>query len=321
MTEKDYFNSRAIGSSLLAAVIARDNPLQLCFDRATLPIKPTGAMEVGKMFEDMVEEEFSGEPVFSDKYFHSSIQSIPTTSKKGLKDILAMLDGDNLKEDVENGYVLKADETWNSTYANRNQCLKEIQAHDYRRPIPDPTWEKLQIMFERFKAYPFEIEVQCKSLGQWMTQGNIKVDFQVEHFWKHASGAECREKLDMIWSWQSGGDTYAMPFDLKVTGNWQKFEQNWKYKYIWQSKHYLEGFFDYCAKNGLIPDQQIYYLIQESSDPQIASARALSVQGLASLTKSYDETIARTWQWIEAGKPIKGYVEQQIVDRWGNPNV
>jgi len=148
----DYFNSPAIGSSLLGTVIVRTDPLELCLDLATLPVKPTSFMEIGKMFEDFVEEEFSGKPVFSDKYFHSSIQSIPTTSRNDLKDILEMLDGERLKEDekgvpynrlrrdVQEGYVLKKDGAWNSTYANRNQCLKEIQAHDYRRPIPGPTY-------------------------------------------------------------------------------------------------------------------------------------------------------------------------------------
>jgi hypothetical protein len=312
----DYFDSPAIGSSLLGAVITRTDPLQICLDRASVPVKPTGFMEVGKMFEDLVEEEFSGKPIFSDKYFHSSIKSFPETSRDDLKNVLEILDGDNIEEEIESGYVLKADGSWNSTYNNRNECLKEIAAHDYRRPIPAPIWKKLMVMLERFKAYPFKIGDTISSLSEWMTQ-YVNVEFQVEYFWKHESGAECRAKYDMIWSWKIDDITYAIPFDLKVTANWPSFESNWKYKYIWQSKHYIEGFKKYCEENDLTPHPLIWYLIQESGEPQITHARALSVEGLEYLTQDYNEAIPQIWEWIEANKPIKGFVEQQVVNRWG----
>jgi hypothetical protein len=317
-SEQKYFASPAIGSSILGTVIAGTEPLQLCLDLATVPIKPTGFMEVGKMFEDFVEEEFSGKSVFSDKYFHSSIKSFPETSRKDLKDIFEILDGDNIAEDIKNGYVLKDDGEWNGTYANRNECLKEIAAHDYRRPIPDPIWKKLMIMLERFKACPFEVGGIARSLSDWMTRW-MDVEFQVEYFWKHESGAECRAKFDMIWKWNLENDRYAIPFDLKVTANWLSFTKNWKYRYVWQSKHYVEGFARYCAEKNMISHPVMWYLIQESGDPQIAHVQALSVGALGDLTRGYDDAIPQIWKWVEADKPIAGFTEQQIVDRWGKP--
>lgn len=308
MTEQDYFNSPAIGSSVLGQAIVRAKPLEVCLDLATIPVKPTSAMEEGKMFEDLVKEGFSGKPVFSDKYFKSNLSSFPSG-------IIEIIESENIKEAVKNGYNYKQDGDLNMRYGRKHHCLDQITAHDYRRPIPEPTWGKLQIMLKRFKNYPFKIGDVTKTLWTWQTL--VKIEFQVEYFWKHESGAECRAKFDMIWMWTVDGIDYAILWDLKVTGNWQKFKQNWKSKYIWQTKHYLEGFVQYCVENGLIPHPQMPYLIQESAAPQITHARALSVEGLDYLSAPYDKAIPLIWEWIEAGKPVKGFVEQQIVDRWG----
>lgn len=319
MTDESYFKSPAIGSSILGACIVRADPFEICTDLATTEVKPTKFMEAGKMFEDQVEEAYSNSELFSDKYFHSSIDSLPETSRKDLKNILDMLDGENIKEDVDSGYVFKKDGEWSSTYANRNQCLEEIAAHDYRRPIPDPVWKKLEVMLERFGNYPFRIGDETAPLKSWLRHDGINVEFQVEHFWKHESGAECRAKFDMIWTWKIDGDIWAMPFDLKVTANYPSFEQSWKYRYIWQSKHYMEGFKSYCEEKGFIACENIWYLIQESKPPFITHARALSAQELDNLNKSYNKAIPKIWKWIEAGKPVRGYVKQKTVDRWGRP--
>jgi hypothetical protein len=323
MTDTDYFKSRAIGSSLLADCIARIDPLEICTDRATVAVKPTAFMEAGKMFEDLVEQEFSGNDIFDNRYFKSDISAIPEYkgNRTDIRQVLDILDDpqEEIEVAIEDAYIRKADGSLHGSYKQRHRCLDQIKAHDYRRPIPEPFWKKLFVMLERFKNYPFEIGTSVATIKDWLTMPEIHCDFQVDHFWKHESGAECREKLDMVWTWQSGAGIWAMPLDLKVTANYLSFEQNWKYRYIWQSKHYMEGFKSYCAEKGFIPCPQIWYVVQESAKPYITHARALSASELDSLSIPYDQAIPQIWEWIEAGKPIKGYTKQQTVNRWGKP--
>ena len=321
----DYFKTDAIGSSLLGTVIENINPLRLCFDRAYEPVKPTEAMENGKIFEDFVEQEYSGKPVFNEKYFHSDLAKIPVYrgDNPNIKQILEILDMDinEIRQEIgiENpgfAYIRTKNESLNKTYKTRHHCLDQIRAHDYRRPIPAPTWEKLQKMFLRFEYYPFQLADSRQSLKDWITK-YVEIEFQVEYFWKHQSNAECRAKFDMIWFWKNADNIYALPFDLKVTDNWSSFQNNWKSKYIWQSKHYLEGFKQYCKDKGYIGGKHIWYIIQESSEPFITHARALDIEDQNKLTPAYDEAISQIWEWIKMDKPVKGFMEQEIVDTWG----
>lgn len=322
----DYFDPNRIGSSILGQVIVNSDPLVVCLDLATIPIKPTGAMEIGKMFEDLVEEEYSEIPIFSEKYFKSDISKIPEYKgeRTDIKQVLEILDDLGNSHEFEKAYIRKADGELHGSHKQRHRCLDQIAGHEYRRPVPEPTWDKLQIMLKRFKNYPFKLSDQTHilPLRTWIND-YMKVKFQVEYFWKHECGAECRAKYDMIWVWTVDGVAYAMPWDLKVTGNWQKFKQNWKSKYIWQSIHYLEGFFKWCAENGYEPyiskygHRPMWYSIQESEYPQITHARALSKEELLDLTPAYDEAISAISKWIQEGRPVKGYMEQQIVNRWG----
>jgi hypothetical protein len=218
---------------------------------------------------------------------------------------------------IDDAYIYTKSGELSKTYKQRHRCLDQIRAHDYRRPIPEPFMDKLKIMLERFKNYPFEMCERVETLSEWILH-YVTAHFQVEHFWQHESGSECRAKFDMIWIWESDGVKWALPFDLKVTANWLSFTQNWKYRYIWQSKHYLEGFKKWCAENGYTPyGEEIWYLVQESAEPQITHAWALSEASLSYLDDAYNAAIPQIWEWMDAGKKVKGYVEQQKVNIWG----
>ena len=321
MEDKKYFDSEAIGSSLLATVIQRIEPLELCFDYALKEPAPTQAMEMGRIFEDWMEEAVTGKNIFTDKYFKSDLKTFPTTKASGVKNILDILDCDNIKEEINAAYIYnkpdkKTGETkLSATHVNRHRLLDQIKAHDYRRPIIEPDWDTLMCMDENFKLAPFDIGGVSFNLFNLLCRHRAK--FQIEHFWYHEDGAECRAKFDIVLTYTSGDLIYAIPFDLKATGNWPSFVSNWKNKYIWQSKHYMEGFKDYCDKNYYTPSKKIWYLVQESSFPHLLHSWALSAEELDYLEKPYNEAMPLIQEWIDAGKPKKGYTEQRTVDRFG----
>jgi len=323
----DYFNSQAIGSSLLADCVVSLDPLEICTDRATMERKPTKFMEMGKIFEDLVEATYGrGLDWFWDKYFKSNISSFPAG-------VIEILDTENIRQAIED---VRADQkhytksgALSKTYERKFHVLDQIEAHDYRRPIPKPWWEKLKIMLERFKNRPFELAGITMSMHEWMSK-RVDVSFQVEHFWETRDyeterEAHCRAKFDMVWVWEIDGCKLAIVFDLKCTGDeiegrksFGAFVSNWKKGYGLQSIHYKEGFNNWCKVNGIEPfDELIYYVIQESEEPRISHIWALHRYEMSSLQVPYRQSLPIIQKWIDDGKPIRGYVPQRIVNRYG----
>lgn len=317
----DYFKRKDIGSTELACAVVSVEPLNICCDLLARDVEPSSSMEMGKIFEDKIEQDYSGKPIFDDKYFNSNVSSWPAG-------VLEIIESDDVKTAIEGAKTDPKHYTksgaLSKSYEHKFHVLDQIAAHDYRRPIPKPAQEKLGIMTERFAAYPLRLADYQATIGKWLSDGYVyKIMFQVEHFWKHESNAECRAKFDMIWILDWSGVKYAVPFDLKVTANFSSFVGNWKSKYIWQSKHYLEGFADWCKKNGYLQLQDdighapIYYLVQESEPPQITHCWNLSAESLDYLTTAYNIAIPQIWEWILNDRKVSGFMPQQTVNRWG----
>jgi hypothetical protein len=224
------------------------------------------------------------------------------------------LDSENIQEEVEAGYIKKANGELNNTYKKRHDCLDQIKAHDYRRPIPAPDWEDLKAMLENFKLARFAPPEYGWEVNLFeMLQG---ANFQQVHFWNSDHGAKCRMKSDIELFWVNQGSPYGLIADLKVTGNWSKFRQNWISKYVWQSKLYLEGFREHCFKNNITPPDHIWYFIQESTAPYLLHMKALSLDEIGALAPKYEHSLNACQSWIDAGKPKRGYTDAEHVDRF-----
>jgi len=326
--DSSYFNSTAIGSSVLATCIQSHDQLVVCTDRATKEVKPTTFMEMGKIFEDLVEAHYSrGMDWFWEKYFKSNVSSFPSG-------IMEVLETENIWEAIEE---VRADKKYytkkgalSKIYERKFHVLDQIKAHDYRRPIPAPWWSKLEIMLERFGNCPLTLwEDNTMSIDEWLRHKAATVIFQQEYFWNTPNeeaeyGADCRAKFDLILLIKWHEKTFAVPFDIKCTGDevdgnssFGAFQRNWRTKYIWQSKHYHEGFKFWCEENGYRAYHCMPYIIQESEEPQITNVMALHPQELDALDADYHEALPIIQKWIDDGKPIVGYMPQKNVNRYG----
>jgi len=314
---KGYFESEAIGSSDLGSAIVSGEPLSLNLDNLTVPIMPSAAMETGKQFEDLVEQAYGGIPTFTDKYFMSSLEKIPETTKKGLKGIYEILDGDDIIKDAEDGFVYTAGGKLSKTYESRHICLKEIEKHGFlKRPVSMTDQAKLKIMMKRFKNYPLQIAGVTKKMDIWLS--GFEVEFQREFFWKHESGEECRAKFDILLYYDdTDGNKCVVALDMKVTGNYPAFMRNWRDKYIWQTVHYLHGLKAYCRENDFRAYPLMPYPVQESSEPHTTHCLTLDIEEIESLQELYFEAVEAIWKWKQDGKKIKGFMDQQTVNRWG----
>lgn len=329
----NYFESKAIGSSILGQAIVSFNPLEINTDLIT-EVAPTTAMELGKQFEDLIQSEHDENLCYWEKYFRSQLNKFPTSTSKKYRSILEIMDlpKDEIPQAIENAFVWNVNpdkhgnKVLNGQQKKRHDCLIEIQNNQFRSPIMKKTWSLLETMRGRFYNAPFACQFGKRSIGNWMSIEQNDVRFQAEHYWNNGV-ADCRAKFDMIWIMKNelDGKMYGIPFDLKVTGDsvnglssFGVFARNWRPKYIWQAIHYWSGFNDWCEQNGIIPlGDGVEYLIQEGVEPFLTHTWKLSMEDYYELEPTWLEACAEIQQWIDAGKPFKGYTEQRIVNRYG----
>lgn len=303
-----YHQDPALGSSVLAAFI--DHP-----DKVALEVEPTGFMEVGNIFESLVEEETTGDQVFSDKYFKSDMELKPDSA--AWKKILPLFEREQppTLEEIESLYIRTKSGDLHGSHKNLHRALDQIKAHDFRRLVPANIGEACYAMMENFKRVRLR-EYHNERLFDILQ--NAETHFQVERFWKHESGQDCKLKDDIEASWCG----YALNADIKVTANWpSSFISNWKKKYIWQYSHYSDGFGRACREAGL-KQLPMLYVICESTPPYLVNpwwlkSDELDRENPYSLILEYDHHVENYYNWKQSGSPVKGYREQQTVDRFG----
>jgi hypothetical protein len=283
----DYFDNPAIGSTLLARFMDHQ-------DKALKEVSPTGFMEMGRMFEDLIEEEVTGSPVFFDKYFKSDMNLGPESA--AWKKILPLFERDDppTEDEIEKLYVWNtapSKETGeielNGTHKNLHRALDQIVAHDFRRLVPKNMTDALTAMLANFKRTE-----------------------------THESGAACRMKSDIEVFWEVEGKKHGMNIDLKATANFGSFVQNWKKSYIWQFMHYSAGFRQYCLENNITP-HKMQYVISESAEPYLINIWDLSDAATERLKPKYNQGLTDCQVWLDGGKPTTGFKKHQTVDRWG----
>jgi len=303
-----YFDSKDIGSSLLATFI--DHP-----DKAGREVKPTGFMEMGRMYEDLIEQEVTGSTLFTDKYFRSDIDL--SANCAAWKTILPIMEADEVDPaEIEKAYIWtkkdkKGQRRLNATHGKLHDALDDIKANGFKRLIPACMGRSLDAMLVNFKR------AKLDGTNLFDILRSLGAKFQVEHFWENENGAKCRMKSDIELFWMVGDQKHGMCIDLKATSKWSQFIQNWKRSYIWQYVHYSAGFERYCRENFITPHPMLY-LVAESSAPWLVNTWELSEEDAAFLTPKYNQSLAECQAWIDAGRPVKGYREKRVVNRFGS---
>lgn len=305
-----YYDSPAIGSSLLSTFI-EDSP-----DHALMEVKPNEAMEMGRIWEDLVEYYLSdSRNRFTNKYFVSEQTVFPKPTK--LPSIPELMDRENVEKAIMQAYIWnkgkptkkgeKAVKKLNSIYKTYHDLLDEIKANNYKRPIPKDCWDTMKKMWDNF----------CKA--QWMGNNIVQmlkglkdVKFQTEHYWTDLdSGAKCRMKSDIEAVYETAEGKQGWLADLKLTSGIVQFEQRTK-KYRWQDRHYTTGYGQKCRNNDILPPLSMPFIISEMKAPYLTYVRTIRPLDAMELQTEYDQNLTDCWQWIKGGKQAVGYKEQYV---------
>jgi len=303
---RQYHANPALGSTNLGAFIEHQ-------DYVDLGVEPTGFMEVGNIFEKRVEEEVTENQVYFDEYFESDMNL--KAESAAWKKILPLFERDEppAADEIAGLYVYTDKGELHTTHKNLHRALDQIKTHGFRRLVPADMVEKTKRMLENFKR----VELPGFPVSLFKMLRGYNARFQVERFWKHQSGQECKMKSDIELFYQdTDGAWHGLLIDLKVTSTWAQFVQNWKRKYIWQYMHYSDGFGRLCRENGLIQEPMLY-IICESSAPYLVNSWELAQYEIEALRTEYNEHVENFYNWDQAGRPAKGYRKKQTVDRYG----
>jgi len=311
MKKHNYFDSPAIGSSLLSSFI--QSP-----DHALMKTTASNYMERGRIWEDLIEYMITeDEKKFKQKYYLSELEKFPTsTTYSSIPDIM---DNENVVQTISNGYIynkLKKGEkkpSLNRLHATRHSLLDEIKVNGYKKPIPKECWEKLLKMWENFQKAHYKGRNIVSLL-----KGLDDVKFQTEHYWKDMlCGAECRMKSDIEATYSTKEGRKGIIFDIKWTSNMSDYGNS---RFRWQDRHYTTGYGRKCRQNDIEPPPSMIFLISEYKEPYLTYIWSLDdYQGITENQSDYQAHVEQCGQWIDAGKPLKGYKEQ-TVNKYFRPN-
>ncbi len=306
--DQAYFDSKAIGSSLLSAFI--QSP-----DHALMQVNPTNYMENGRIWEDLVEYQIVGKKSsFTDKYYRSEKGRLPDS--KTYRAIPDIMDDDNITQAVEDGYIRNKDGSLNGKQETRHALLDEIKVNGYKRPIPLECWEKMQKMWHNFS----KAEYKGRNIVS-MLRSIKDVKFQTIHYWTDISGAECRMKSDIEAVYPVGQELQGMIIDLKCESNVTEYGNK---RHKWQDRHYVTGYRQYCLKNRITPPQHMIFAISEQKNPYLTyvdyleNPQEYNRDYIFENQEDYQKHLEACHKWIKAGKKSKGFKER-VVDKHFRP--
>jgi hypothetical protein len=278
-------------------------------------------MEPGHIWEDLIQQNITGENIFDEKYFICSVNEFPTSKHRPpIPEIMELAFEINPEKPVDyirSKLMLKAD--GKPRNCNFNDMLAEIADNGGRRPVPKQLWLNMQDAWENFQKYIFtDKEKTCKArlVDLW---GFPSTQWQVEHFWED-NEIKCREKLDVWAPAMIGGLRMDFIFDIKWTACIKQFRRNWKSKLIYQAIHYEYGFKDLLrSQHGMEFDDVLYFIVAENKPPFVIYGFYLTEDDFIRNIDLYYRHLSDCWDWMQAGKPCPGWVEMKPLDSYARP--
>ena len=298
--DQNYFDSKAIGSSLLSTFI-EDSP-----DHALIEPKPTNSMERGRIWEDLIEHYMTnGKNGFLDKYYISGLPSFPTSTTQ--PSIPELMDSDNVEKAIKGAFVWTQSKNLNQKYEKYHDLLAEIEHQDYKRPIPKECWEKMGRMWTNF----------CKAEWQGhnivnMLMAASSLKFQQIHYWKDTDcQAECRMKSDIEAVLNTPYGKTGWLGDIKWTEKINGFTTRAS-KIRWQDAHYTTGYAKHCAKVEIKAPQSMVYIVSEFTAPYLTHVFQMRPDDAMVIQSEYKEHIVKCQRWIKGGKKAVGFREKSV---------
>jgi len=284
MTE-EYFKKTGLNYSTLA-------DFHRSQDHALKPHEPKSYFEIGTALETTLQDVAQGTSLYFDRYFNSdSPGSIP-------EKIVGWIDAG---EDLTEKYQYNKDGSKSKKYSRIHSWLDDCLKHPGKIPMGVADQDLIGRMLNSLLKLEIEGVPFAEVLPDCM--------FQVPLYWT-MQGVEKKALLDIVY--QTADQTYI--WDLKTTANFKQFKSMFFNRYWVQFVHYTEG-----ARMFFQGVRPMNFIVASKAEDDLFYAKEYErdVGGdgekFNAHYEDYQELVKNYVKWVEAGKPIKGFMDKEII--------
>jgi hypothetical protein len=298
----DYWKKKALNSTLLADYI--DSP-----DIAKLERKPMTYFEDGKIFETLFEDLIKDTANFQEKYFVAACEhNLP--DKFG--EIWEQAKGQDMF-DAQDAHIWEPYYVWNKPDKKGNQKLsgnhKALHAwldlcneNPGLYPVPAQKIADMNIGIDNLlKA---EIDIPYVYAGSFAELLKHEHEFQKAIYWE-CNGIPKKALLDIV----VNVNGLWLGIDLKYMADLGRFYKMFGSKYQWQSVHYYEGLITEYENS--FPS--LLFAVATKSLPFLARTFYADPEEWTIINDIYTDKCHECWEWVEKGKPGKGFKPTQML--------
>ena len=261
-------------------------------DHALLEPEPKSYFEHGHALELALQDVAQDTRLYHERFFNSDCPgSLPDKIVAWIKS------GDDLTEK----YTYNKNGDLNKKYSRIHGLLDECQKHPGKMPMcrddQDLVGRMLNSVLKmEIEGVPFkEVLPDCM--------------FQVPLYWT-MQGVEKKALLDIVY--QTADQTYL--WDLKTTANHRQFRSMFFNRYWIQYVHYTEGARKYFA--GVRP---MNFIVASKAEDDLFYAKEYerdvggNGEKFNAHYEDYLDVVKNYVRWDEAGKPLKGFMDKEII--------
>lgn len=289
-------------------------------DHALMEVEPKSYFEFGNAFELLVEDRAKGTNKFSKRFFNcEATGEMPT-------DLAGWIERG---EDLNTKYRRKKDGGLHGGASRLHEWLDECREHPGAMPMGKDQLETLSIMVDNFmKMQPFADIGNESTLAEMLPLAS----FQVPVLWYTGKafdgtaatpGYSMRKKALIDFFIETEGRIYA--FDVKTAADMKRFFWMMRDKYWIQEVHYASGL------GHLFPGKEIVwrFLVSSKAAPHISQPYCIDPAGevaaeyvdfskYGNVLDKYSDLCQKYQDWIDDGRPPKGWKELEKVKIWIN---
>lgn len=295
MPEKDYRKLPALNYSSLA-------DFNISQDHALLEKTGKSYFEFGNAFELLIEDRAKNTSKFAERFFLADVEG------EMYKDLAGWI---NNKEDLESKYKWNKPKKDGSvvlsgTHRNRHAWLDECLKNPGMMPMGTDQMEMLGKMVDNFMLMrPLE------DIGVEETLEEILpvAQFQVPIIWYHG---KMRKKILVDCMVDTPKAVYV--FDIKTAATERKFRSSLSERYWVQEVHYTAG------TGHVHPGKDIIwrFLVAPKDEPWVAFPAITDPGSIDLCWARYADLCERYQEWVDDGRPAKGWKELETVKVWFN---
>ena len=288
MPEKDYRKLPALNYSSLADF--NESP-----DHC-LMVKPMKSyFTEGTAFELLIEDRAKGSNKFAQRFF---LADAPGAMPEELAGWI-----DN-KEDLSMKYRLKKDGGRNKQSERLHEWLDECQRMPGMMPMGTDQIDMLGKMVDNFLLMKPLEEI---GVNETLEEILPVAQFQVPVIW---NTGKMRKKALLDCMIET--DTAIYVFDIKTGADLKRFQWMCKDRYWIQETHYSSGL------GRIFPGKDIHwrFIVSSKAEPWISQTFCLDKTSTDMAWSRYADLCEKYQEWVDDGKPAKGWKELQTVKIW-----